>query len=190
MTDYERKVKDLSSRTDAFLKKSREERSTQQAATTTPGGMAATSPKSNANLRPPVELPPEPLTSPREARPGKPNDGPPLGSSTKQGTTTAEKENASPTGVVQNHKLNGEMRQNSKMDKGGKSDKLDLTERPPGTLTSTPMTNTRGKNLYAGYTSQVMGGRKPETQRELTETELELQIYRESQKRREDTGSS
>ena len=75
------------------------------------------------------------------------------------------------------------------MDKGGKGDKLDLTERPPSTVTSTPMTNARGKNLYAGYTSQVMGGRTPETQRELTEREIELQIYRESQKRREDTES-
>ena len=75
------------------------------------------------------------------------------------------------------------------MDKGGKGDKLDLTERPPGTPTSTPMTNARGKNLYAGYTSQVMGGRTPETPRELTETELELHCYRESQKRREVTES-
>jgi hypothetical protein len=160
------------------------------AATTTQGAIAQFPKQPKSNLHPPVELPPEPLTSPREARPGKSNDGPTPGNvASKYCTATAEKENASPTGVVQNHKLNGEMRQNSKMDKGGKSDKLGLTERPPGTLTSTPVTNAKGKNLYASYTTQVMGGRTPETQRELTETELELQIYRESQKRREVTES-
>jgi hypothetical protein len=73
------------------------------------------------------------------------------------------------------------------MDKGGKSDKLNLTERPPSTLTSTPVTNAKRTNLYASYTTQVTGGRTPETQRELTEREIELQIYRESQKRREVT---
>ena len=119
----------------------------------------------NSNHHPLVELPPEPLTSPREARPGKPNDGPPLGSSTiKQCRATAEKENVNPTSGTPPQQPSGKARENTMVEERRTDTKSDPNDLSLNTLTRKPLTSSKPKNLYAGYTPQIMGSRALETQ--------------------------